>query len=87
MEEVVLTKYDSDFGGYITSRKRWGFFVSVFVIGRLYSDHRVHNLGKTASSLALLHLLKFGDPVYLLIVTSTVQKQYYYHTINIGISC
>lgn len=65
----------------ILSRKDEDFFTSVSVIGHLYSDHRVDSLGKTASfSIALLHLLKFGNPVYLLIVTSAVQKQYYDHT-------
>lgn len=42
----------------------------------LYNDHRVHSLGKTASSSAFF-AYKFGNPVYLLIVTSAVQKQYY----------
>lgn len=68
---AILSRKDEDFF----------FFTSVSVIGHLYSDHRVDSLGKTASfSIALLHLLKFGNPVYLLIVTSAVQKQYYDHS-------
>lgn len=44
----------------------------------LYNDHRVHSLGKTASS-SCSFAYNFGNPVYLLTVTSAVQKQYYNH--------
>lgn len=72
-------KYDSDFDGCIITRKRFkNFFISVFY----YQSFRTMTteyttLVKPLPPLALLHLLKVGNAVYLLIVTSVVQRQYY----------